>query len=46
LATVCDGDIDYPFPEPDVVADAVLHALFAEQPNYRYLAVTDRRHAA
>ena len=45
LAALCDGEIDYPFPEPDVVADAVLHALFAEQPNYRYLAVTDRRHA-
>jgi len=45
LATLCTGDTDYQFPEPDAVADAVLHALFSEHPKQRYLAVTDRRHA-
>jgi len=45
LATLCTGDTDYGFPEPDAVADAVLHALFSEHPNERYLAVTDQRHA-
>ena len=44
LAGLCTGDSNYNFPEPDVVADAVLHALFSEYPNERYLAVTDRRH--
>ena len=45
LAALCTGDTDYEFPEPDAVADAVLHALFSEHPNERYLAVTDQRHA-
>ena len=45
LATLCDGDGASQFPEPDAVADAVLHALFSEEPKNRYLAVTDRRHA-
>jgi len=45
LAALCQGDIENNFPEPDAVADAVLHALFAENPKNRYLAVTDRRHA-
>ena len=45
LAALCTGDTDYGFPEPDVVADAVLHALFSEHPHERYLAVTDQRHA-
>ncbi len=45
LATLCDGDGASQFPEPDTVADAVLHALFSEEPKNRYLAVTDRRHA-
>ena len=45
LAGLCAGDSNYKFPEPDVVADAVLHALFSEHPNERYLAVTDQRHA-
>ncbi len=45
LAALCTGDTDYGFPEPDAVADAVLHALFSEHPNERYLAVTDQRHA-
>ena len=45
LATLCSGDTDYEFPEPDAVADAVLHALFSDKPKERYLAVTDRRHA-
>jgi NAD(P)-dependent dehydrogenase (short-subunit alcohol dehydrogenase family) len=45
LAALCQGDLKNDFPEPDAVADAVLHALFAENPKARYLAVTDRRHA-
>ncbi len=45
LAELCTGDTDYGFPEPDAVADAVLHALFSEHPHERYLAVTDQRHA-
>ena len=45
LAALCSGDIDYPFPEPDAVADAVMDALFSDDPKARYLAVTDRRHA-
>ena len=45
LAALCKGDTDYPFPEPDAVADAVMHALFSDEPKPRYLAVTDRRHA-
>lgn len=44
LATLCTGDTNYPFPEPDAVADAVLHALSSDAPRDRYLAVTDRRH--
>ena len=46
LATLCTEDNDNQFPEPDAVADAVLHALFSNNPKERYLAVTDRRHAA
>lgn len=45
LATLCDGDGASQFPQPDAVADVVLHALFSEEPKNRYLAVTDRRHA-
>jgi len=45
LAALCGGDSEYDFPEPDAVADAVLHALFSDTPKERYLAVTDRRHA-
>ncbi|TDI77168.1 MAG: SDR family NAD(P)-dependent oxidoreductase [Bacteroidetes bacterium] len=44
LAAVCTGDTNYQYPEPDAVADAVLHALSSEHPNERYLAVTDQRH--
>jgi len=44
LAALCNGDNDYQFPEPDPVADSVLHALSAENPDDRYLAVTDKRH--
>ena len=45
IATLCTGDSNYQFPEPDAVADAVLHALFSEHPSKRYLAVTDQGHA-
>jgi len=44
LATLCSGDDDYQYPEPDAVADAVLHALFSDDPKNRYLAVTNQRH--
>lgn len=45
LAALCTDDNYTQFPEPDPVADAVLHALFSDEPKERYLAVTDRRHA-
>ena len=45
LAALCTDDSDSQYPEPDPVADAVLHALFSDEPKDRYLAVTDRRHA-
>jgi len=45
LAALCADDNYTQFPEPDPVADAVLHALFSDEPKERYLAVTDRRHA-
>jgi NAD(P)-dependent dehydrogenase (short-subunit alcohol dehydrogenase family) len=45
LAELCKGD-NYPdFPEPDAVADSVMHALFSENPQQRYLAVNDQRQA-
>jgi len=45
LAALCQGN-DYPdFPEPDQVADAVMHALFSDEPKQRYLAVNDQRQA-
>jgi len=45
LAALCTDDNDYQFPEPDPVADAVLHALFSENPKARYLAPSDPRQA-
>ncbi len=45
LAALCTDDNYYRFPEPDTVADAVLHALSADNPKERYLAITDQRHA-
>jgi NAD(P)-dependent dehydrogenase (short-subunit alcohol dehydrogenase family) len=45
LAALCTDENYAQFPEPDAVADAVLHALFSDEPKERYLAVTDRRHA-
>ena len=45
LATLCAEDDNGQYPEPDAVADAVLPALFSDQPKGRYLAITDRRHA-
>jgi len=45
LAMLCQ-DANFPdFPEPDQVADAVLHALFSDEPKQRYLAANDRRQA-
>jgi NAD(P)-dependent dehydrogenase (short-subunit alcohol dehydrogenase family) len=43
LAAVCADDDYYQLPEPDPVADAVLHALFADDPRARYLAPSDPR---
>ena len=45
LAALCTDDNVGQFPEPDAVADAVMDALFSEEPANRYLAVTDPRHA-
>jgi len=45
LSTLCDSENDYQFPEPDAVADAVLHSLSSDNPEERYLAVTDKQHA-
>ena len=45
LAELCKGDSDPQFPEPDAVADSVMHALFADAPHERYLAVNDHRQA-
>jgi len=39
FAALCQGDFKNELPEPDAVADAVLHALFAENPKARYLAM-------
>jgi len=43
LAAVCADDDYYQLPEPDPVADAVLHALFSDNPKARYLAPSDPR---
>jgi len=43
LATLC-GDITV-YPEPDPVADAVLHVLVSDSPKARYLAPSDPRQA-
>lgn len=45
LAALCAVDDFTQFPEPDPVADAVLHALFSEEPKARYLAPSDPRQA-
>ncbi|MCH8059355.1 MAG: SDR family NAD(P)-dependent oxidoreductase [Proteobacteria bacterium] len=45
LAVACDDQIDNLYPEPDAVADAVMHALFSDEPQNRYLAITDQRYA-
>ena len=45
LAALCTNNSYPDFPEPDQVADAVLHALFADEPKKRYLAVNDQRQA-
>jgi NAD(P)-dependent dehydrogenase (short-subunit alcohol dehydrogenase family) len=43
IAGLCDDESSNPFPEPDRVADAVMDALFSENPKEDYLAVTDSR---
>jgi len=43
LAALCQGDDSSEFPEPDQVADAVMHALFSDDPKQRYLAANDQR---
>ena len=45
LAALCSSNSYPDFPEPDQVADAVMHALFADEPNKRYLAVNDQHQA-
>jgi NAD(P)-dependent dehydrogenase (short-subunit alcohol dehydrogenase family) len=45
LAALCTGDDNNQFPEPNPVADAVLHALFSDDPKTRYLAPSDPRQA-
>lgn len=44
LATLCTDESNNPYPAPDAVADAVLHAISSVDPKERYLAITDRRH--
>jgi len=45
LAELCKSNSFPDFPEPDQVADAVMHALFSADPKQRYLAVNDQRQA-
>jgi NAD(P)-dependent dehydrogenase (short-subunit alcohol dehydrogenase family) len=45
LAELCKSDSFPQFPEPDAVADSVMHALFSDTPHQRYLAVNDQRQA-
>jgi len=45
LAGLCQGDSYPDFPQPDAVADSVLHALSSEHPNARYLAVNHQLQA-
>jgi NAD(P)-dependent dehydrogenase (short-subunit alcohol dehydrogenase family) len=45
LAELCTDDDYTQFPEPDPVADAVIHALFSDTPKTRYLAPSDPRQA-
>jgi NAD(P)-dependent dehydrogenase (short-subunit alcohol dehydrogenase family) len=45
LAALCSGDSGPVFPEPDAVADAVMDALFSEEPERHYLAIHDQRQA-
>jgi len=43
IASICDDNAPNQYPEPDRVADAVLDALFSENPKADYLAVSDPR---
>jgi NAD(P)-dependent dehydrogenase (short-subunit alcohol dehydrogenase family) len=45
LAELCKDNSFPQFPEPDAVADSVMHALFSDTPHQRYLAVNDQRQA-
>jgi len=45
LAELCKSNSFPDFPEPDQVADAVMDALFSDDPKQRYLAVNDQRQA-
>jgi NAD(P)-dependent dehydrogenase (short-subunit alcohol dehydrogenase family) len=45
LAELCKSDSYPQFPEPDAVADAVLDALFSDDPKERYLAINSQRQA-
>ena len=41
IASLCGDDASNPYPEPDRVADAVMDALFSENPKEDYLAVSN-----
>jgi len=41
IASLCGDDTSNPYPEPDRVADAVMDALFSENPKEDYLAVSN-----
>jgi NAD(P)-dependent dehydrogenase (short-subunit alcohol dehydrogenase family) len=45
IAALCDRDASKDFPEPDPVADAVLHALLSAEPRAHYLATPDQLQA-
>ncbi len=45
LAELCKDNSFPKFPEPDAVADSIMHALFSDTPHERYLAINDQRQA-
>jgi len=46
IASLCDNINDNRYPEPDPVADAVMHALFSSTPRQHYLAAPDQQQTA
>jgi NAD(P)-dependent dehydrogenase (short-subunit alcohol dehydrogenase family) len=45
LAELCANLMSTRYPEPDIVADTVLHALFSDDPRHHYLAVSSQPQA-